>query len=495
MMTLSSKWYAVCCCLLVMASLLLGLGLLTSGHDWGGDFAQYIMQAQAMVEGTIPRFLESNRWTMEHSYRPVGPVAYPWGFPLLLTPLYAGWGVNILLFKMVGVAAWLGILIVIGFYGKNRHGPAGLLLVAAFAFNPALLSTLNHIISDIPFMLLSTAAIMAMPGWGGEKMSWWRGFGLGTLVAGAMLVRTNGVLLVFPLAAAQFVQWLLYDRSRLGIRGLLSRENAAPWLVLLMEFGFVTTWLPEGGISHVGQLADVTRQSIQNNLAYYAKLPLAFFEGVPGRHALCVTTNILAGVGLLVRVKRDFPTLLYIGATLIIYVIWPDSMQGLRFLYPVLPFYFSYVGSGFEWVIERIPIAARPRLRMIGCVLAAYMVVMMACTVIGRVAENQRKGRPAPEGPYTEIAQKLFVDVERLASPGDQVVFFEPRVMRLMTGRPAILQCELGQVPMGALVVLYRDAYGGVWPIEEQIVRRAEEEGWLEARSEAERYMIFERVQ
>ena len=82
--------------LLVSGSLL--IGTITQGHIWGGDFAAYIMQANSIVEGNMQAYIDLNRFTIEQSSWPMGPIAYPWGFPLLLTPIYALFDNNIYAF-------------------------------------------------------------------------------------------------------------------------------------------------------------------------------------------------------------------------------------------------------------------------------------------------------------------------------------------------------------------------------------------------------------
>ena len=339
---------------LILISLCLGLGHLTAGHNWGGDFAQYIMQAESVAKGTVAEFIAANRWTMEQSYRPIGPVAYPWGLPLLLAPLYAVCGVNLLAFKLVGVAAWLGVLLLLARYARVRHGRTGLALLAVLAFNPFMLAYLNQVLSDIPFMLASTAAIMLMPGWSGSGITARRGVALGLAMAAASLLRSNGILLVIPLAVAQLIHGLESGRFRAGLRALWSWNYAWPWLTFFPVYTVVTTCLPEGGSSHVGHFSLVTAQTIRENIVYYFKLPLALYEGVPGRQAICLLTYPLCAIGMLVRVRRDLPTVLYMGATLGIYLLWPDSMQGLRFLFPLLPFYLSFTMTGFQTLSDRL---------------------------------------------------------------------------------------------------------------------------------------------
>ena len=64
-----------------------------------------------------------------------------------------------------------------------------------FALNPVVLSAADEVLSDIPFLLLSTAALLLM----GKSP----GLALGALMAGACFVRGNGWLLPPALIVAQ----------------------------------------------------------------------------------------------------------------------------------------------------------------------------------------------------------------------------------------------------------------------------------------------------
>jgi hypothetical protein len=476
---------------LILISLCLGLGHLTAGHNWGGDFAQYIMQAQSLVDGTVPEFMAANRITIEESYFPLGPVAYPWGLPLLLAPLYALWGVNLLGFKLVGVAAWLGVLLLLARYARVRHGRSGFALLAVLALNPFLLGYLNQVASDVPFMLASTAAIMLMPGWSGPEITARRGVALGLVMAAASLLRSNGILLVIPLMFAQFIHGLESGRFRSGLRAGWTWEYAWPWLTFTLVYGAVTAWLPEGGSSHLGHFSLVTVQTIRDNLVYYFKLPLALYEGVSGRQAICLLTYPLCAVGMLARVRRDRPTLLYIAATLGIYLLWPDSMQGLRFLFPLLPFYLSFTTSGFQTLTDRLAPGLRRVALGVGWGLTVYVVGALMATSVDRVVANQRQGRTAPEGPYTEVSRALFDEVRRVTKPDDHVVFFKPRVMRFLTGRPSTLPRSLNHLRPGTYLVLYRGDDGSVGPISEAAIEAADRVQQLHRVSNSVRYGIY----
>src|SRR5712691_4125493 len=73
--SLPGKLQALALTTLIFFSAIIGYATVTKGHDWGDDFASYIMQAQSIVEETPNRFVEENRFAIEKSTRPLGPVA------------------------------------------------------------------------------------------------------------------------------------------------------------------------------------------------------------------------------------------------------------------------------------------------------------------------------------------------------------------------------------------------------------------------------------
>ena len=82
----TAYWVAVCVLL---------CGGLTKGHDWGDDFATCILQARSILDGSPSRFVELNRFTIEASTWVIGPIAAPWGVPVLLSVPYALFGLDV----------------------------------------------------------------------------------------------------------------------------------------------------------------------------------------------------------------------------------------------------------------------------------------------------------------------------------------------------------------------------------------------------------------
>ncbi|PYU87708.1 MAG: hypothetical protein DMG08_27430 [Acidobacteria bacterium] len=136
---------------IIIASLFLGASTLTRGHDWGDDFASYIMQAGSILSGRTREFVEHNSFTIFESSSQTGPVAYPWGYPLILSPIYAIKGMNPLALKLPGLCFYAGFLVCLYFLIKSRLTRSeSLLIVSLFAFNPSK----QYIITRHAFLLV-----------------------------------------------------------------------------------------------------------------------------------------------------------------------------------------------------------------------------------------------------------------------------------------------------------------------------------------------------
>lgn len=124
---------------IVLSMLIIFLCTLNYAHNWGGDFSAYIMPARSLFQFSTGEFIENNRLTVERSSTRVGPVAYPWEFPVVLAPVYATFGLHFLALKMVGVLFYLGLLVVMWYEFARFHTPLWRsACVLLFAVNPTL---------------------------------------------------------------------------------------------------------------------------------------------------------------------------------------------------------------------------------------------------------------------------------------------------------------------------------------------------------------------
>ena len=151
-------------CVLACVSAALMLALVDSNHNWGGDFSQYIAQAKALINGTIPTQIANNTLMMSLNDFPYGPNVYPWGYPLLLAPVLVFFGESLAALKCVNIALFSLFIICFYCYVARRFSMgASITLTLAFALNPMLLSLASsNILSDIAYMCVSFIAVVGL---------------------------------------------------------------------------------------------------------------------------------------------------------------------------------------------------------------------------------------------------------------------------------------------------------------------------------------------
>ncbi|WP_133511796.1 ArnT family glycosyltransferase [Candidatus Thiosymbion oneisti] len=466
--------------LLLSVSCVLIYGLLTDIHNWGGDFSGYIMQAKSIVEQDISGYIASSN-----------SVIYPWGFPILLAPFYKVFGLDILWLKMVGVICYVLFLLVIYHGFTKYHSRAGILgVTAVFALNPHMLTFLNQILSDIPFLLFSTLCVFLV----GRVIVQRRpiiSFPIDYMLIGiilgiAFLIRNNGALLIILVALTQLVSAASGNHNReldFSLAKRLVRIGDAlkttpvslvigliPYTTFFCLLGLVALWHPQllfGGALHLGVLDRALDNTLPNlivlNAAYYAAIPVKFF----GSFLLYAMSVPFVLIGITRRYKSDYHILLYVALVVFFHLIWPGR-QGLRYLFPLLPFYVSFMVTGIE-VSHRSAAIFGKRIKPSYLVVAVMMTLLFFTEEIGyRIYENVTNGRTVlwgpfrPDrtwlwGPFSPQAREMFHFIRDNTDTEDIIVFFKPRVMRLMTDRMSIAHRRGKDINMGDYLVVLKN--------------------------------------
>ena len=199
------------------------LFLLRPGHDWGDDFALYIDQAKALVGGDVNAIYEQNRLTVEQSaWQSFSPYTYGWGFPILLAPLYAVFGISFTAFKALEIVLYLGFIT--AFYALIRgriDRLAALLIVAAIVLDNLYTAWTNTVLTEFPFLCFSMVALLAIevlhqPA---RLADWPRArlvaalAGTGALIGFTTNIRNEGIVLLAALAARQLVVIVEHRRA------------------------------------------------------------------------------------------------------------------------------------------------------------------------------------------------------------------------------------------------------------------------------------------
>ena len=158
----NSKIYYVKLLAIILSVFLINSISFKEGHNWGGDFAQYIAQAKSLNDGTFDKLLENSTFRYEKSDSILlAPKLYSWGFPILLSPIYHLFGFNIFAMKFFVNLFFLFSIATIYFIFKGKiNNIHNILIIAIIAYNPHFFYFKENILSDIPSLFFSLLSII-----------------------------------------------------------------------------------------------------------------------------------------------------------------------------------------------------------------------------------------------------------------------------------------------------------------------------------------------
>lgn len=435
------SWHTVVLSVIILLSFFLGASTLTRGHEWGDDFASYIMQAQSILNGNMDEFVERNAFTIFESSSQIGPVAYPWGYPLVLIPSLLLKGLHPLTLKLPGLFFFAGFLLCFYFLTKNRLTPTErLILVSLSAFNPILIDHLDHILSDIPFLFSVFFTLLIFSKITQQKS------GRDHILAGlaiflAFMIRTTGIILLGSFLAYQ--AYIFYtqqtDRKKIMVNSaIVVGTFTLLWIISSIIF-------PNGQGSYFRQLAGFTFETLfKVNFPGYFYLGAQFIGIQPGTAWIYIYYLLIALflIGVWTRRNTDGDIILFFAFYFGAMLIWPE-WQGVRFIFPILPLLVYFIFQGINVIIELLP----ETFHSFGGVAVSLLWLALAGTLLfnsgARAYSNLLDNRKI-NGPFDSFSGDVFNFIREETPPDSVVVFFKPRALRLFTDRDSImiLECE-----------------------------------------------------
>lgn len=449
--------------LIVLISSALGVCVLTRDHAWGDDFAAYILQAQGILHGDMQALVQHSTLTIERSDLNIGPVTQLWGFPLLLVPAVAAFGLNILSLKFFMTLCHAAFLCVFFLLARTRFDPAKALLVTALvAFNPVWLQAQNDILSDLPFALFSTLALWLIVRGPAQDDPSPRTMAAGLLeglvIFTAAFTRWTGLLLFIPLFLTQV--WAYRRQSRAGVRlSRLMLPAVLPYATFAILY-MLQAWLfPSLAYPLREQFAEFTRQTPSANAAYYFRLAADFFDHVfGGGKVIQVAFLVLYLLSFVRRGSRDLAIHLYLLATLLVLLAFP-AHGGPRFLYPIWPLFVLFAFDGLMWIMDALREAHQIAVLPIGYAAWTIVVLISLVTCVQAASANLALGRVPPRaewGAFSPTSMEMYDFVRTHTAAQSVIVFFKPRAMLLMTGRDSILLQRCSRLGRGDYLILDR---------------------------------------
>ena len=438
---------------LVMALLLVAVGAfhlatLREGVKLaGGDPALYIGHAKNLVEGrpyAETGYIQNPRFALH-------PQAYPPGYPLLLAPVYAVFGLNYTAMKVELVLFFVAALGVMALLFRHALPfPYLLAFVAAVGFNPFFWSWKNIIMSDLPFLFFCVASLLVYERAQAtaarstmRRMLAWSALA-GVCACAAVLTRTIGVALIpafllhdlvhfrrpsRPLLVALLAGGLLFGAQRLALA-----PNSAPPTSTATATGAAA---PKAGYARIVK-QDLARrlrsaaQDVPEVAGRYVRFAagMTWSNGVSRKvkQAFFLLFALPVGLGYGVRlVRRGSPVELF--AACYVAALLPWSFSWSRYLLPVLPLYFFYLFAGLAWLEAWLGgRVRRPRGALLG-----FALVALGGSYAAEYATLDL--RPVESPVESAAAREAFAAVERITRPGDVLVTGRPRMLTLFVDR------------------------------------------------------------
>lgn len=391
--------------------------IVDDGHDWRGDFAMYISQAQSITDGTLLELYNKNVVTMQLSDTELGPYLYPMGFPLLLAPVLLIFGLNFYLLKALCCAALvLSIPLIYRILRPSiSSAQLAILSVIPAIFYQEVITFGNSILSDLPFLFFSVLSLTVIERLTHDK---WVNLLVGVLLYFTYSIRDVGIFLIPTLMVAQW-QW-----SRHHFMPIDRLALVLPYLAFAALFVVFGMLLPPGQENHFVMLEEsLNLRSVRIGMDYYTQL----LGGMVGTESsfILVAVSVLVMVGIF-RIFPSRPHLLMYALLNAMTLLFWSYKQGFRLLFPILPVLVLFFFSGMESAC--LLISPRKHLATLTATIVVGIFVLQNFGPIRSYADMETNQC------YTKDHQDMYRFMKEKVPKDALVAHYYPRVLRLFTG-------------------------------------------------------------
>jgi hypothetical protein len=351
------------------------------------DDAAYIVLAQSLATG--------QGYARINFPTPRPEVAWPMGYPLLLSPLVAIWPFNFVPLKLLSLVLTLVSIFILWKYLQFRISPGyAVIIIALYAFNDDIATQASFVMSDPAYIVWSFLGLYLFHKFEPDKFSKWYQIGLIALI----LVLTSITRLLGVSLAIATILMLLWQRNLRAaiIIGVLYGLGMLPQFMLGRLAG--------GGLfpPEVAAQVDVSTNYVKilpNFQEYFfTHIPNVVF-GLFGQSTYTVASRFhLAWLVLLIQLSLLFLIVLgtwrliksritlgeiYLGVYFAVLCVktW-DGIQDTtpRYLIPLLPLIYLYLIQGIDglagWLANRF---SRPVLVPASLACIIIPVLLMLC--------------------------------------------------------------------------------------------------------------------
>jgi hypothetical protein len=143
--------------------------------------------------------------------------------------------------------------------------------------------------------------------------------------------------------------------------------------------------------------------------------------------------------------------------TLALFISWPER-QGLRFIYPILPFFLVFSLYGLRDLAARVKVKS-PWSAHLPSVLFGLLALLSLLVTFQNTGGGLFQ-RQEINGPFDPVSAEMFAYIREQTPADSTVIFFKPRAMRLLGERLSLLLEDCSRLDEGDYVVIHEKQEG-----------------------------------
>jgi 4-amino-4-deoxy-L-arabinose transferase-like glycosyltransferase len=407
------------------------------GHNWNGDFAQFVHHAKNISEGKDYQEIHY----IVNPYNWVSPNIYPPVVPALLAPIYYLFGLNLTAMKLMMIACFATSLIVINkVYKSDLPAISLLILTIGVGFNPYFWDFKDRILSDFPYLLFSFLSLLLMQrSYVGERPvdNILIPVILGVVMYLAYGTREIGIILPLTVLAFEVIKYRRLTRSFVISTAIFSLLVFTQYNALQSDYYSsevqqqLSSLETENTInwhSHF-DLININIEHISHQAYGYLFFTRSFFfwpsENFLGS-LLFYCTGLFSAFGFFITLTKRITVLEIYPVGYIAVLLLFSGEPRLRYLMPILPFLFYYALIGIQTF-------RLPGNRYIGKVVLPF--ILISISALYTYSLSTADFDPIKHGPKTRYSTEMFNFISNTTLAEDTIIFLKPRILSLFTQR------------------------------------------------------------
>ena len=406
--------------------------------DWGSDWAFYVHQAKNIVLG-IPQL--DNGFISNEPCFYISGQAYPIGYPLLLSAVYAFFGQDIpaFIYQQTFILFLLGITLFFTFRKRMGNLPA-IFGVFFIVYSPYVIWFRNNMLSEFAYLLFQSLFVLIYL-FGKRNKKWWL---LGILYGMAWIMKGGGVQLILSVFLFELFTLTRYIKSdsffrlvELKVKLLIGIFFTGLLVNITFNKILFNTGDSTGIYMKIYQEKFSLGQSLLNIKYYLNEIYYSFFVywqdawlGLFG--GLLFLYFLIHGFKKLVG--REKVILAVLAIQLLSIIAFPFQ-QGMRYALPLMPLIVYIMLKGLKTEFPKNKILKISTLVILGGFVYSQ--------VIGTKNFNKQVSESVTWTPFSYETALAWQYIKE-NTPQDAVfVTGFPRVLSLFTDRPAYNPCVL----------------------------------------------------